>query len=395
MSTSTPQGRPLKQEIAALMAAKRTLQVESRKAPQAQKEFFSGIIKGIDREMQGKQEEFTRFVDTDSVTSLELLTADFVDSPFTAELYGTVTIEIDHDNGEIRGPHTVTFSPEDDTPTLRLRFDQTTVEVDELTPVETDPHDTPVGTNTTTVSRVVNDGRRTGTFDRESGHIELPLNLFFDNSVSAPRVETDAPVNFDLSTHGVTSPVGSYQHVDLDGAPLDPETMAFKVVDESMFEDISGRLEWSFLGGKNVVLSAEGELTNIEGPPLDVPSSISFGQVVVGDLRTRTLSIENNTGSNVVLSVPNSPDPPTGPGAPGIPTFSWSPTGRQLLRRGELLRIQVTFAPGANEQAQMTLTITGNDSGSPHSVSLRGTGIGGPGGGNGGGPGNGGIIHPP
>ncbi|WP_331234828.1 hypothetical protein [Natronorarus salvus] len=173
--------------------------------------------------------------------------------------------------------------------------------------------------------------------------------------------------------------------------------MEFKVVDESMFEDISGRLEWSILGGKNVVLSAEGELTNIEGPPLDVPSSVSFGQVVAGDLRTRTLSIENNTGSTVVLSIPTSPDPPTGLGAPGIPTFSWAPTGSRLLRRGDELRIQVTFAPGANEQAQMTLTITGNDSGSPHSVTLRGTGIGGPGngGGNGGGPGNGGIIHPP
>ena len=79
------------------------------------------MIKDIDRELRGKQEEFTRFLDTHSVTDLELLTADFADGTFTAELHRTVTIEIDHGNDEIRGPHTVTFSPEDDTPTLQLQ----------------------------------------------------------------------------------------------------------------------------------------------------------------------------------------------------------------------------------------------------------------------------------
>lgn len=287
-------------------------------------------------------------------------------------------------------PHKVDFTPETDTPTLRLRFDPPSIEVVELTQVETDPHETPAGTNTTTVRQIVNAGRETGSFDEETGHIELPLDLFFDNSVNAPFVEEDAPANFDLTTKGIDMPVGTYEDIDLDGSPLDSETLEFKIVGESVFEDISGPLETLILGGRNVVLSSEGKLSNIDGPPLEVPTSVSFGHVAIGGLQTRSVSIENNTGSNIVVSIPNSPAPPTGPGAPGLATFSWSPTGNRLLRRGDEMTILVTFTPGASGPAQTVLTITSNDSGSPHSITLRGTGVGGPG--NGGG--NGGDVHP-
>ena len=376
----------VEQEVNTLLGAKRSLQAELRNAPSSQKQFLAEMIRDVNSELNSKQDEFGQFMEDYSLERRAL-----VDMPFVAAFEGTVVVEIDDD--DFRGPHEVEFTPEGvgDTARMRVKFDHTSVEVVDLPPIEMDEEETEYGPNTTTVRRITNEGRTEGSFDEASGHIELPLDLFFENSLGQRGVETDAPANFDLTTRGVSAPVGDYSHVDLDGVPLDPESMEFKAVAESTFEDISGWYEISILGGKDVVLSAEGKLSDISGPPLDVPSSLSFGQVVVGDVRTRTIPIKNTTGSNVMLTIPDSPKPPTGPGAPGIATFSWHPTGTQLLRRGEEMNVTVSFAPAANEQAQMTMTITGNDSGSPHSVTLRGTGIGVPG------PGNGenGPVRPP
>lgn len=387
MSQTPSEDQPLKQEIGTLIGAKQSLKVELQNAPSSQKSFFANIINDINQELNDKQDEYGRFLEGRSIESLASLTM-----PFTAAFEGTVRVEIDDDDDGLRGPHDVEFTPdgEGDTSTLRVQFTETTAEVVEMPPIEMDEEETDYGKNTTTVTRITNDGRTVGTFDEQTGRVELPLDLFFENSLDSPVHESDAPANFDLTTEGVSAPVGTYNHVDLDGAPLNSDTMKLKVVGESTFEDISGRFEQSILGGKDVVLSAEGELTDISGPPLDVPSSVSFGKVAVGDMRTRVVSFENTTGSNVMISIPEPPDSPTGPGAPGVPTFSWTPTGNNLLRRGDEMNVHVMFAPGANEQARMTLTITGSDSGSPHSITLRGTGIGGPG--NGGG--NGGGVHP-
>ena len=387
MQQTSSESPRVEREVNTLLGAKRSLQAELRDAPESQKPFLAGIIRDINGELNNKQNEFRQFMEEYSVERRAL-----VDMPFVAAFEGTVVVEVDDD--DFRGPHEVEFTPDGvhDTARMRVKFDHTSVEVVDLPSIEMDEVETGFGTNTTTVRRITNDGRTEGSFDEETGHIELPLDLFFENSLSVPRFETDAPANFDLTTRGVSTPVGDYSHVDLDGKPLDSGNMEFKIVGESTFENISGLFEGSVLGGKDVALSAEGKLSDISGPPLDVPSSLSFGQVVVGDVRTRTISIENTTGSNVLLSIPDSPKPPTGSGAPGIATFSWNPTGDHLLMRGEEMNVTVSFAPAANERAQMTMTITGNDSGSPHSITLRGTGRGGPGPGNGD---NGGPVRPP
>lgn len=375
-----------KREVEALIGAKRSLRAELQDAPESQEQFFADLIRTVNGELAETRAEPGA---ARTGPSAEILSS--LGLPFTAAFAGTVTVEVDHDDDGVRGPHVLEFTPAPDTPTLRVQFTPSSVDVVELPPIEMDPVETDFGTNTTTVRRVATEGGMDGSFDESTGHVYLPLSLFFENSLGSPVHETDAPAHFVLSTRGVSAPIGDYRHVDPTGAPLDSDTMELTVAAESMFEDISGRFKSSILGGRDVALVADGELTDIDGPPLEVPASVSFGPTAVGSSRMRVLPIENTTGSTVWLSVPT---PRPGHGG-RIPTFSWSPTGSRLLDPGEEFTLRVTFTPGAAEDARTTLTIDGSDSGAPHSATLRGRGVGGSGGGGGGGgPGGGGPLPP-
>lgn len=104
MSQITSEDRPLHQEVETLIGAKLALQTELRSAPSSQKQFFVNIIRDLDRELSDKQDEQSQFVAERSFDQFELIVTQFDGRPFTAELDGTVTIEIDHSNDDIRGP---------------------------------------------------------------------------------------------------------------------------------------------------------------------------------------------------------------------------------------------------------------------------------------------------
>jgi hypothetical protein len=255
MPPISPECQPLADEVEGLVATKRSFQEELGTASPTVKPFLVRTIRELNVEIAEKQGELRACMEDHPVD---------VPEPLTTSLEGTVTVEIDHGDDRIRGPHSVGFTSGSDPPTLRLRFDgdRTTVKVVEMTPVETEPFDTPAGSNTTTVRRVVNEGRTVGSYDDATGHIDLPLDLHFDNSVDVPFVEEDAPVNFDLTTRRVENPVGSYEHVTLEGRPVDDDG-AFAVVGESTFVDTSGTFSMTILGGRDVALVAEGRLSDV------------------------------------------------------------------------------------------------------------------------------------
>lgn len=103
-------------------------------------------------------------------------------------------------------------------------------------------------------------------------------------------------------------------------------------------------------------------------PHITISYSISsFGAVPVGTSLSRNLVINNTGEIPVTVSIPAPPPgiaytwiPPSGPGATIAP--------------GNNISMAVTFAPLVEGTDNRTLTFTSNASGSPHSVSLTGSG---------------------
>lgn len=102
-------------------------------------------------------------------------------------------------------------------------------------------------------------------------------------------------------------------------------------------------------------------------PSLDVPRSVFFGRVAIGDIRTRVVPIKNDTGSDVTISGLELP--------PGWPFLSRL-DGSHVIRQGEERRLTVEFLPSWDGEVTTTLTISATDSGSPHSITLQGIGDG-------------------
>lgn len=91
-------------------------------------------------------------------------------------------------------------------------------------------------------------------------------------------------------------------------------------------------------------------------------SSISFGLVPVGDIRTRTLRIRNDGQVDLSVSFP----------APLAP-FLWSAFAAVIPPGGERVE-EVEFAPTSEGLAERTLLVQSNAPGSPHSITLSGRG---------------------
>lgn len=82
---------------------------------------------------------------------------------------------------------------------VRFSVDRRRVVVVSFPPITTEPFDTPFGSTRSTVSLV---GGGDGTFDPESGRMQLPLTLRFDQSLDVPLVNEDVTAQLPLSTEG-------------------------------------------------------------------------------------------------------------------------------------------------------------------------------------------------
>jgi hypothetical protein len=120
--------------------------------------------------------------------------------------------------GEAAGPFTENVK-------LSVTFNaqRTSIDVSAFPQIESDPMDTPLGENVTTVTAFPERGR----FRKSTGRIVIPVTLFFDQSVEVP-FEVDSTLDVELETGNVGS---------LDGRPLDRDTRELRLVGAGRFKD--------------------------------------------------------------------------------------------------------------------------------------------------------------
>ncbi|HET6337114.1 MAG TPA: hypothetical protein VFG30_28010 [Polyangiales bacterium] len=109
---------------------------------------------------------------------------------------------------------------------LGIRFDvsRRRVTITSFPPITTESFDTPFGSTTSTVTLT---SSSEGTFDPESGALEIPVTLQFDQSLDVPLINEDVRASFALST----APPG---------AALDRETGTVALAAESTFDSVGG-----------------------------------------------------------------------------------------------------------------------------------------------------------
>ena len=97
------------------------------------------------------------------------------------------------------------------------------------------------------------------------------------------------------------------------------------------------------------------------------PTRLSFGNVVVGDFRSKSFTIANVGTDDVTVTLPT------------LPPFSfrWDHQGSFVVKTGSRTTVSVEFNPKGEGLIEKTLTFTSNAPESPHTISLSGRGIGG------------------
>jgi hypothetical protein len=136
---------------------------------------------------------------------------------------------------------------EDRAVTLGIRFDvsRREVTITSFPAIETESFDTPFGSTRSTVT-LASGGA--GTFDPDSGSLEIPVTLQFDQSLDVPLINEDVRATFALSTQQP-------------GAALDRETGTVSLAAESTFQGIGGGV--NPLDGLDVTVVISGALNPV------------------------------------------------------------------------------------------------------------------------------------
>jgi len=111
-------------------------------------------------------------------------------SPLESRFRGTATLSIPDQDVE-----------DDRDIELGIHFDvsRRQVSLTSFPTITTEPFDTPFGSTRSTVTLV---SSAQGRFDPESGSLQIPVALQFDQSLDVPLISEDARASFDLSTEG-------------------------------------------------------------------------------------------------------------------------------------------------------------------------------------------------
>jgi hypothetical protein len=127
-------------------------------------------------------------------------------------------------------------------------------------------------------------------------------------------------------------------------------------------------------GVVNPVSAVDLQLMDVIGydfgttPTIEInPTHIPFGNVPVGEDVSHTVTIRNTGQPDLVITIPA----PTG--TPEI--FIWEPVSGLTIAPGASFEVDVDFAPPGMGHVQRTLQVQSNAAGSPHHVSLEGTGV--------------------
>ena len=96
------------------------------------------------------------------------------------------------------------------------------------------------------------------------------------------------------------------------------------------------------------------------------PTHISFDKVTVKDVASRTVILTNTGHADLVITI-----------APPVQhaVFKWEPVSGQAIAPGASVTVDVEFSPPGAGPAQGQLRVDSNAAGSPHIVTLEGTGV--------------------
>jgi HYDIN/CFA65/VesB-like, Ig-like domain len=121
-------------------------------------------------------------------------------------------------------------------------------------------------------------------------------------------------------------------------------------------------------GGPGVVMGEIGTFwTSQTAPAIQIsPTRIPFGKVTVKDVADRTVTITNTGQADLVITIAS-------PGQHAV--FTWEPVSGQAIAPGTSATVDVQFAPPGVGPAQGQLRVDSNAAGSPHIVTLEGTGV--------------------
>jgi len=119
-------------------------------------------------------------------------------------------------------------------------------------------------------------------------------------------------------------------------------------------------------GGPGVAMGEIGTFwTSQTLPAIQIsPTFIPFGQVFIGESADRTVTITNTGHADLVITIP----------APAGTIFTWEPISAQAIVPGASATVEVEFRPPGAGLAHGQLRVESNAAGSPHVVTMDGTG---------------------
>ena len=194
-----PACQAIADEIAAMEAEKRDLQLELQSAPTNQKAFLAAQIKSLIRQVAAANVRLTNCIMTSGPT------APPPPPPLDSVLSGTATLTTTF--AQATGPFVVPVS-------IQATFNgaRTFVGITSFPPL-TAQFNTPLGPNTCTITKASG-----GTGSYAAGQMSIPIVLHFDQSIDLPFFDEDSNLSLVLSTNAPGQPVNTSGQIMLSGS---------------------------------------------------------------------------------------------------------------------------------------------------------------------------------
>jgi hypothetical protein len=188
-----------------------------------------------------------------------------------------------------------------------------------------------------------------------------------------PLASWDRPTTITLPLPSVPPGDGwvpdfSLQVLRQDKATIDPAVIEDPGGSGNLMVQVIITCQGRDYGGPGVAMGEIGTFwTSQTLPAIQIsPTHVSFDKVTVKDVASRTVTITNTGHADLVITM-----------APPVQhaVFTWEPVSGQAIAPGASVTVDVEFSPPGVGHAQGQLRVDSNAAGSPHVVTLEGTGV--------------------
>jgi hypothetical protein len=279
----------IQDEIDSLRQERNGLQEDLEHAPPSENPALPRLIRRIDLQLGGLGEQLDDCIASQPAEPPPLAPIDAIFTG-TSELTTTYASALGPYYNEIR------FK-------VLINGERTVIIITQFPAISTS-FDTPLGANTTVVTRT---GGGTGSYN--AGAIVIPISLHFDHSIDLPLYEEDSDLNLTLST-------------DPPGSPLTPEPFGnVKLAG-------SGQFIGGILDGETGTLTVHGTIA--EAVPVTVPDVRELQHGYAGSLVFNAGLVPRYTG---------------GTPQPNAWVFHQSPKADTIASRGDTVTMQLKVGP--------------------------------------------------